>query len=87
MDTHRAMQIFHGVFLIDAEGRHPQPYTIVTEDDVASGRWRVNPEVAEEVARIVAIDDQGRASASMPATCSAILSTTPAAWPQAASTR
>lgn len=57
MDTHGAMQIFHGVFLIDAEGRHPQPYTIVTADDVASGRWRVNPQVAEEVSRIVAKDD------------------------------
>ena len=57
MDTHRAMQIFHGVFLIDAEGRHPQPYTLVTADDVASGRWRVNPQVAVEVARIVAKDD------------------------------
>ena len=57
MDTHRAMQIFHGVFLIDAEGRHPPPYTIVTAEDVAAGRWRVNPQVASEVARILAAED------------------------------
>lgn len=57
MDTHRAMQIFHGVFLIDAEGRHPPPYTIVTAEDVAAGRWRVNPQVASELARILAAED------------------------------
>lgn len=56
MDTHRAMQIFHGVFLIDAEGSHPPPYTIVTAEDVATGRWRVNPGVANEVARILAAE-------------------------------
>lgn len=54
MDTHRAMQIFHGVFLIDAQGRHPPPYTLVSAEDVAAGRWRVNPDVAAEVARVVA---------------------------------
>ncbi len=57
MDTHRAMQIFHGVFLIDAEGRHPPPYTIVTAEDVAAGRWRVNPQVADEVARILEAEE------------------------------
>ena len=45
MDTHRAMQIFHGIFLVDAAGRHPPPYTLVGAEDVAAGRWRVNPEV------------------------------------------
>lgn len=57
MDTHRAMQIFHGIFLIDVEGRHPPPYTVVSAEDVAAGRWSVNPEVAGEVARVVARDD------------------------------
>lgn len=59
MDTHRAMQIFHGVFLIDPEGRHPPPYTIVTAEDVAAARWRVNPQVAGEVARVLAAEDPG----------------------------
>lgn len=57
MDTHRAMQIFHGIFLVDAEGRHPPPYTLVTTEDVATGRWRVNPAVAAEVARLLASDE------------------------------
>ena len=49
LDTHRALQIFHPVFLVDGEGRHPDPYTVVTLDDVATGRWKVNPEAAEEL--------------------------------------
>ena len=45
LDTHRAMQVFHPVWLVDADGNHPPPYTLVSADDVASGRWRVNPAV------------------------------------------
>lgn len=54
MDTHQAMQIFHAVFLVDPDGAHPQPYTTITVDDVAAGRWRINPAVAGEVARVLA---------------------------------
>jgi nicotinamidase-related amidase len=47
LDTHRAMQIFHAAWLVDAEGRHPEPYTLVTPEDVDTGRWRVNPAAVE----------------------------------------
>jgi nicotinamidase-related amidase len=47
LDTHQAFQIFHAPFLVDASGRHPDPYTLVTPEDVAAGRWRVDPEAAE----------------------------------------
>ena len=46
LDTHQAFQIFHAPFLIDADGRHPDPYTLVTVEDVETGRWRVDPEAA-----------------------------------------
>jgi nicotinamidase-related amidase len=49
LDSHRAMQIFHPVWLVDDEGRHPDPYTLVTPEDVESGRWRVNPAAVESV--------------------------------------
>jgi nicotinamidase-related amidase len=49
LDSHRAMQIFHPVWLVDDEGRHPDPYTLVTLEDVESGRWRVNPAAVESV--------------------------------------
>jgi nicotinamidase-related amidase len=46
MDTHQAVQIFHAVYLVDGEGRHPQPYTLVSVDDVEHGRWRVGAAAA-----------------------------------------
>jgi nicotinamidase-related amidase len=45
LDTHQAAQIFHAVFLVDAGGRHPEPYTLVSADDVEAGRWRINPDL------------------------------------------
>jgi nicotinamidase-related amidase len=42
LDTHQAVQIFHALYLVDADGRHPDPYTLVTAEDVAAGRWRVD---------------------------------------------
>jgi nicotinamidase-related amidase len=47
MDTHFAMQIFHPILLMDEDGRHPDPYTLVTYEEVQSGRWRFNPPVAD----------------------------------------
>jgi nicotinamidase-related amidase len=49
LDTHRAMQVFHAVWLVDGDGNHPEPYTLVSADDVESGRWRLNTAAAESV--------------------------------------
>jgi nicotinamidase-related amidase len=46
MDTHRAMQIFHPVFLVNAQGEHPAPLTQVSVEDVEKGRWKFNPAIA-----------------------------------------
>jgi nicotinamidase-related amidase len=46
LDTHHAMQVFHAIWLVDDSGNHPDPYTLVSAGDVASGRWRANPAVA-----------------------------------------
>jgi nicotinamidase-related amidase len=40
LDTHQAIQIFHAAFLVDEQGRHPPPYTLVSADDVERGVWR-----------------------------------------------
>jgi nicotinamidase-related amidase len=47
LDTHQAMQIFHAIYLVDPDGRHPEPYTLVSADDVEQGVWRFNPAVGE----------------------------------------
>jgi len=49
MDTHEAMQIFHPVFFMDEDGRHPEPYTLISSDDLHQGRWRFNPAVADSL--------------------------------------
>jgi nicotinamidase-related amidase len=46
LDTHSAAQIFHPVFWLDADGRHPAPHTVVRLEDVERGRYRVNPALA-----------------------------------------
>ena len=45
MDTHQAMQIFHSIFLVNEEGRHPEPLSLISVEDIEQGRWQANPEV------------------------------------------
>ncbi len=44
MDTHQAVQIFHSIFLINKNGKHPQPFTLVSVEDIKKGIWKFNPE-------------------------------------------
>jgi nicotinamidase-related amidase len=46
LDTHSAAQIFHPIFWLDADGRHPAPHTVIRLEDVENGRYRVNPALA-----------------------------------------
>ncbi|WP_347487884.1 isochorismatase [Desulfoscipio sp. XC116] len=39
LDTHRAYQIFHPSWWADKNGFHPAPYTIITYNDIQSGKW------------------------------------------------
>ena len=40
LDTHIAHQIFHPCWWVNTAGDHPDPYTIITYDDVVANRWR-----------------------------------------------
>jgi nicotinamidase-related amidase len=46
LDTHTPLQIFHALFLVDADGKHPDPFTLVSADDVKRGLWRTDPAAA-----------------------------------------
>jgi nicotinamidase-related amidase len=47
LDTHTALQIFHPIFWIDTNGRHPKGgETVISVGDVRDGKWKVNPDVA-----------------------------------------
>jgi nicotinamidase-related amidase len=49
LDTHQATQIFHALWLVDEHGNHPEPYTLVSAEDVEQGRWRVSAAAAESL--------------------------------------
>jgi nicotinamidase-related amidase len=46
LDTHQTIQIFHSVFLVNEKGEHPQPYTLISVEDVERGVWKFNPALA-----------------------------------------
>src|SRR3989344_8566073 len=46
MDSHQLFQIFHGVYWLDRNDGRPKSGTLLMLDDVLSGNYRVNPDVA-----------------------------------------
>lgn len=49
IDSHQAMQIFHPIFLVDENGNHPDPYTLVSNDDIREGRWKFNTTLTRDL--------------------------------------
>jgi len=49
LDTHQVMQIFHPIFLVNEQGTHPAPYTLISYDDLLQGRWKFNPNIASSL--------------------------------------
>jgi nicotinamidase/pyrazinamidase len=45
LDTHHLVDIAHPIFWQDSNGKHPNPFTIITVDDVNKGVWTTtNPQ-------------------------------------------
>src|SRR4051794_26174780 len=42
LDSHHALHIAHPVWFLDKNNQHPQPFTIITADDVHNGTWRAS---------------------------------------------
>ena len=49
MDTHQTMQIFHTIFLVNEKGEHPSPYTLISTEDIETGVWKFNSEIAHSL--------------------------------------
>ncbi len=49
MDTHQAIQIFHGIFFTNESGEHPSPFSLITEDDISEGRWKFNETLCQNI--------------------------------------
>lgn len=40
LDSHQDFDIGHGLFWVDSNGKHPDPFTIISASDVRDGVWR-----------------------------------------------
>ncbi|MBF0287610.1 MAG: isochorismatase, partial [SAR324 cluster bacterium] len=40
------MQVFHSLFLVDSHGNHPEPYSLVSTEDIQTEKWKFNSEIA-----------------------------------------
>lgn len=49
MDTHQAMQIFHAIFLVNENGEHPAPFTMVSAEDILQGKWQFNSDMSSHL--------------------------------------
>ena len=45
MDTHQAIQIFHSIFMVNAKGEHPAPFTLISAEDIEKGIWKFNSDL------------------------------------------
>ena len=44
LDSHNTIHIAHPIFWVNSMGVHPNPYTVITEEDVLKGTWKAtNP--------------------------------------------
>jgi len=48
MDTHLTMQVFHAIFFVDQDGKHPAPYTDIHVSELRDGKWTFNPALAAQ---------------------------------------
>ena len=62
LDSHQRMHIAHGVFWQDDAGRPPDPFTLISVQDVESGKWRTVNEADQEpaLAYVQALEKEGR---------------------------
>lgn len=49
LDSHLPFQIFHPNWWADSDGNHPDPFTLISHEDVQNGRWQplVMPEFSQ----------------------------------------
>ncbi len=60
LDSHYPFQIFHPAWWTDGEGRHPEPFTIVSVEDVAAERWRPAREPEWSLAYVRRLEEEAK---------------------------
>ena len=62
LDTHRWIHIAHPIFWVDAHNNHPEPFTVITEEDILAGHWKTTQPDAQEraITYVKTLKAQGR---------------------------
>lgn len=62
LDSHHNFDVAHPLFWVDSKGNHPAPFTIITKDDVVSGKWTPTKISLQKrmISYLGALEDQGK---------------------------
>jgi nicotinamidase/pyrazinamidase len=60
LDSHHSFQIFHPAWWVDPAGRRPAPFTIITAEDVQTGRWRPGLHAAWSLEYVQRLDREAK---------------------------
>jgi nicotinamidase/pyrazinamidase len=62
LDSHHFIDIAHPIFWVDSQSSHPDPFTIISADEVENGLWRcTNPQFQKRAGEYVkALEDNKR---------------------------
>lgn len=60
LDTHTPFQIFYPSWWKDAKGNHPQPFTVITADDVRQGKWQPVTEPVWSIRYLDELENDGK---------------------------
>lgn len=61
LDTHYTTQIFHTIWWEDESGNHPDPYAIITYDDVSRGKYKpVIGELSKSLEYLKKLEENGK---------------------------
>jgi nicotinamidase-related amidase len=60
LDTHRVFQIFHPSWWTDEAGNPPEPFSVISYDDVRAGKWQPTSHPAESLEYTKRLAAQGK---------------------------
>ncbi len=62
LDNHKNYHIANPIFWVDKDGNHPNPFTIITSNDVDTGKWQATNQVHKMLANnyVKTLEKKGR---------------------------
>ncbi|WP_188207550.1 cysteine hydrolase family protein [Alkalibacillus aidingensis] len=60
LDTHYLKQIFHPSWWVDQNGKHPEPLTVISLEDVENGKWQAIQNQSESLQYVKGLEQKGQ---------------------------